>query len=244
MKILRTALILGVVLFGAACTTVESEIAQPKPRFTWEPPAKEAAQGITIALIAPAFDKEAKLGSYRDNQYLKMFLKGLQTDLDRTLLAKGFTVTAFQSLDEMTFPDKKAAPLALHPELLIVLDETYTTDTTRPILGGKSIEKKGTMTVSAVVKFAMIEPMSAQKIWLKKVDVNPETVTIDVDLLMDAHGNLNRLRRNKDNREAAIVEALNKAYEPIMGKFWSYLNAEEIRMMKKAADEVRGKKVF
>jgi len=229
-----------------------TEIAKVSPAFQWDPPpgTKEPSQKLTIALVSPRVAEESRLGGYEGKQYFDLFVRAIHTDTNRALLEKGFTVTGpFPSLEEMTYPDKKAAPLALTPEVVIVLDETYTVNRNEDLgmgaLGGsRVIERKGTLTATALVKFVIVEPMSGQTIWLKRVDIPESSATIEVDLLVDYQGNPNPYHRNVDNSDAVVVQVLNQAYPEILKKFWNYLNAEEIAVMRKAADEVRSRKVF
>jgi hypothetical protein len=49
---------------------------------------------------------------------------------------------------------------------------------------------------------------------------------------------------NKDNRDAALVDALNGIYPTIMQQFTNYLNTDEVRMLKKSAKDARALKRF
>ena len=245
MKVYAIALL--VILVSTGCLTARPpRIAEPTPNFSWEPPSKEPSSGMSISMVTPALSSESKLGSYNQNKYFEMFMRSLQGDLERTLLAKGFIVKGpFRSLDDMTYPDKKAAPLTLFPEVVLVLNESYTLNVAEPgPFGSQSVRRQGTVAASGLVKFTVIEPMSVQKIWLKKVDLPQATSTIDVDLFMDETGRLNQFHDNRDNSDAAVIDVLNKAYPEIMQKFWSYLNGEEIAAMRRSADEVRARKVY
>ncbi|MGI8521262.1 MAG: HpaA family protein [Actinomycetota bacterium] len=221
------------------------QIQTASPEFRWEPPGKEPSQHFTVALVLANFSKESKFGAYRGKDYFKLFTGNLATDLNRALLAKGFTVAGpFASLEEMTYPDKKAAPIVLSPEVVVVLDESYSENRTTPSFGGKRVSRKGTVTVTAFVKLLVVEPMSNQTIWLKRVEVPESSLPVEVDLLMDSEGNLNRFHNNVDNSDAVVVEVLNRLYPEVLRKFWNYLNPEEMGSMRKAAEEVRSRKVY
>jgi hypothetical protein len=171
-----------------------------------------------------------------------MFLDSIQTDLQRTLLARGFAVTGpFETFDIMTFPEKKDAPLALVPEFVLTVDERYASEYHSE--SGDLTRFNGTMVVSGFARFTMIEPISEQKIWVKKVDIPSQSAPIDVDLLYTS-GQLNQFHTNKDNRVATFVGLLNTTYPEVMKKFWNYLNPEEIEMMRKASTDARARKAF
>lgn len=222
---------------------LEPQIIKPTPQFSWEPPGKENPQNLTIALVHPFFGSDAKFMSYSKNPYLKTFLDSVQTDLQRTLIAKGFNVTGpFESFDVMTFPNKKDAILALVPEFVLVLDEKGTDRH-----GSDSyFSIKGSIVMNGFIKFTMIEPISEQKIWVKKINVPEQNGNLEVNLMYNdlKTGELNRFNANKDNREATLVDMLNHVYPETMQKFWSYLNAEEIEMMRKASLDARARKGY
>jgi len=237
-------LVVSLQLFSG-CAAGPPQIITPTPNFSWEPPSKDSSQDINLALVTPAFGKDSKFVSYNKNLYLKTFLDSAQTDLQRALLAKGFTVTGpYESFDVMTFPNKKDSPLALVPEFVLQIDEKYK-DFYRND-DGSYIKMNGNIVVNGFIKFTMVEPISEQKIWIKKINIPEQTESIDVNLMISdlKTGRLNALNSNKDNRDAALVNALNKVYPEVMQKLWSYLNAEEIDMMKKASVDARARKGY
>jgi len=106
------------------CVAGTTNIVKPTPNFSWEPPNKESSQNLNLALIDPSFAKESRFVFYKKSPYLKTFLDSVHTDLQRTLLAKGFTVTGpYENFEVMTFPNKKDAPLALIPEFVLEIDD-------------------------------------------------------------------------------------------------------------------------
>lgn len=246
-RIYAIALAVVVTTFVSGCVSVQpTEIRAVNPEFSWEPPGKEQSQNFSIALVNPNFSKESRFGAYSGKPYFKLFSQALSSDLNRTLLAKGFTVAGpYASLDEMTYPQKKAAPLVLYPEVVVLFNETYSVNRVEPIsFGGKLVKRNGTVTATAYVKFVMVEPMSNQTIWLKRVEVPESSLPVEVELMMDQNGRLNQFHRNVDNSDTVVVEVLNRLYPEVLRKFWSYLNSEEIASMRKAAEEVRSRKVY
>lgn len=237
-------LIVSFQLFSG-CAAGPAQIMTPTPNFSWEPPSKDPSQNLNLALVNPAFGKDSRFVSFKKNTYLKTFLDSVQTDLQRTLLAKGFTVTGpYEGFETMTFPNKKDAALALVPEFVLELDEKYTNSYRND--DGSYFKMKGAITINGFVKFTMVEPISEQKIWIKKINLPEQTEAIDVDLMYSdlKTGRLNSLNSNKDNRDAALVNALNKVYPEVMQKLWSYLNAEEVEMMRKASVDARSRKGY
>ncbi len=63
---------------------------------------------------------------YKKSSYLKTYLSSFQTDLQTTLIAKGFSVTSpYDDFGMMTYPNKKNSDLALVSELVLNIDENY-----------------------------------------------------------------------------------------------------------------------
>jgi hypothetical protein len=145
----------------------------------------------------------------------------------------------------MTYPEKKAATLVLYPEVVVIFDENYSIDEIKAeSMGFRTVRRNGTVTATAYVKLAMVEPMTKQTIWQKRIEIPAITESINVNLFMDQNGKLNPFNANVDNSDAVAGEILNNLYPQVMQKFWSYLNSEEIASMRKSAEELRSRKVY
>lgn len=243
-RFIRIALLVSVGVLIQGCA---SHITQPMPQFNWQPQGQEAPQKINIALVNPAYKTDSSYLFYKKNKYLKLFLDSMQTDLQKGLLAKGITVNgSFESFEEMTFPNKKATDLALVPDVTLMLDGKFSENDQHPLGtdGSESIKIRGAITVSGFITFTLVEPLSEQKIWIKKVNLADESENVVADLLIMPNGSLNTVYPNVDNRDAALVNALNKIYPKIMQQFWNHLNTEEIKTLKKAAKDARDLKRF
>jgi hypothetical protein len=239
-KVLILTVIFAVNLF--ACT---SKITQPTPKFIWEPQSNAVSQNVQLALINPEFSENSEFLFYKNNKYLNIFLESLQSDLQQGMLAKGFTVNgSFDGFDEMTFPNKQATELALISNVTLILDGDFTENSKKTMaMGGESIRTRGTLNVGGYVTFSLVEPVSEQKIWIKKVKFPDQSENIVANLLY-TDGRLNSLHGNIDNRDAALVNALNNIYPALMQKFWNHLSSDEIKMLKKSAKKARSLKRY
>jgi neuraminyllactose-binding hemagglutinin len=228
-----------------ACANAPQQIIQPDPHFDWEPSSKLRNKNVNLALVSPNFSSHSTFGSYKGNNYLKTYLSAFQTDLQTTLIAKGFSLTGpYDDFDMMTYPNKKASDLAIVPELVFNIDENYSNVyNNAPGASIKRIKMSGNLRLNGFIKFSMVEPISEQKMWIKKINLPEQEEIITVDLVYYI-GALDHLHANKDNRDAALVNMLNKIYPEVMKKFWSYLDDEEIKMMVKASKNVRAKKRY
>lgn len=209
------------------------------------PDAAGTAGEVSLAIVDAQMSRE-QLGSYADAAYVWSFAHSLDTDVQRLLVAKGLRVTGpFDSFDGMTFPEKKAADLAFVPRILLEIGETYTLDAEQPApFGGRSVKRQGHLSVRGFVELMLIEPLSEQKMWVKKVELAPASDTVDVDLLMDANGTLNPFHNNTDNRDTALILLLNESYPRILDALWRYLDGEEIAYLAKEAKDARQRKTY
>ncbi len=237
-RIVLTLLI--AILVGCAAP---QNIVQPTPHFGWESPVKSRSNNVNLALVSPNFSSHSNFGSYKGNRYLKTYLNSFQTDLQAALIAKGFSVTGpYDDFDMMTYPNKKVSNLALVPELILNIDENHTNTFSND--DGSYFKKEGKIHLNGFIRFTLLEPISEEKMWIKKINLPEQEEPISVDMLYTTPDRLNSLHANKDNRDAALVDMLNRIYPEVMKKFWNYLNDEEIKMIVKASKGLRAKKRY
>jgi hypothetical protein len=167
----------------------------------------------------------------------------MQTDLEKLLIAKGFTVTGpYPTIDVMTYPEKKGANLTLTP-IVDISAEARITKRARGFAGGR---EDGVVTIGGSVSLSMLEPLSGEKMWLKRVEVEPvqEAFVITYADLFNNKFEVTGRKTLSDTSEQAVTLALNKIYPLVMQQAWTYFNPEEVMHIKKQADEVRARKVY
>jgi hypothetical protein len=228
-------------------------VAAPPPTppvarsFVYTPP-EQARQPlrITLALVRPSYLDAARLA--REPQWAKdaagAFTSSMQTDMEKLLIAKGFTVTGpYASLNDMTYPEKKGANLTLTPIVDISADARITggTEAVGAFFAGR---KEGVITFGGRVVLKMLEPLSGEAMWLKGVDIEPVQEPFVVTYNIVTHKGQKRENILSDTSEQAVTVALNKIYPIVMQQAWTYFNPEEIMQIKKQADEVRARKVY
>lgn len=246
--------LLVVVCFAmvAGCATGPTRINTPSLSLSWAVPEQNVSDGseksdLTVAIVRPSFITE-KLGSYQNETYFRMFEQALESDIQSILIAKGMKVKGpYDDFDMMTYPDKKRSNLALIPKVILNISENYHQNERRPLSigGGEFIKIKGTLSVDGFIEFSLVEPISQQKVWIKRINMPEVQETIDVNLMTtDNQGNLNQFNRNRDNRHEALVNMLNTSYPMILDNFWKYLNPEEINHLSQEAESARKAKVY
>ncbi|MBI5211284.1 MAG: hypothetical protein HY927_15025 [Elusimicrobia bacterium] len=121
-------------------------------------------------------------------------------------------------------------------------------------------QRNFTMTTSGWVYFIMQEPLSGEKLWVKKLELEPievqgaeayaadhNMVTIN-DPCLGAYEVPQGLKAGEtlvyDGRADAMATTLQKMYPIIMQKFETYLDPAEIEGLKQKGQEIREHKVY
>ena len=234
------------------CASAPPPVPQYVPKFTYSYPAGEAqAHDVTIAIVRP-IDASATSGSSSGQapagaspSRIKLdndFRAGIVAQFQELLNRKGFKQTGpFDDLNSMTFPDKKGSDLTLTTQLglsfavppgMVKMEQGF-----GDRLNGSGvtvIETNGPCSGSGFISFVMLEPLSGEKVWIKKVDFPNTTVDCTGK---SALGNSTII----DN---GLAQLLEKAFQLAMKKAWDYLSPEEVTLLKKQSQELRAKKVY
>jgi hypothetical protein len=249
--VLACVLCLGCMPPGPPYTPTAPPVAKESFDFKWQPAndgqTKKTGE-LTVAVVYPTLtDNEATFGeSYR--KFGKAFAKSVATDLDRVLAAKGIKVSGpFPAYDEISYPDKRSADLALTPTVVVTTSFVYA----QPSLvgGGGHVdysERTFKLRVQGYVAFELREPMSREKLWVKRLDFDLEEMqgveAFGVTPVLDGNGRPERYdvgERVYDGRQDALARVLTRWYPTILDKAWNYLDVDEMVNMKKQVEEIR-----
>jgi hypothetical protein len=216
-------------------------MAAYNPQFRYSyPPGEAAASDVTIAIVRPrdatGLTQEKAVG----RQHAIAFNAALAAQFQEMFNRKGFKQTGpFDDLNSMTFPDKKGADLGLTPEVSISVTVPSPAVDMRQAVPGVTdavavLKYAGPCTASGFVSFVLIEPLSGEKLWVKKVDVPPTAA----DCTGEQAENDFTLLGN------GVGRALEQVFPAVMKKAWDYLSPEEVTLLKKQSQELRTKKVY
>lgn len=238
----------GWILACALSPTIEAPSLTHQYSFTnYEIPERRAPGSVplTVAVVNPSFVEKVGL-----KKLVKSFSGFLASSLDEIIVAKGMTAKGpYDSLDMITYPDKKGSDLTLTEKVFIsalpgrepINTETawVNTETERNVLCDLVTYE---MKVEAWIALEMREPLTAEKMWVKKIDLGEHTVQYQKAIKeeRDRH----RIRVLFDNREDAVAKLLNKLYPEIMKTAWDYLNTDEMLVLKRTAEEIRKDKRY
>ena len=267
-QLIFLAALLGWLGLFPACTT--TQVAPPLPTSAWgdkyaysyNPPAGQSmAPGsvpVSVAVVNPSYrETDSALMNELYSKVARGFSSSMGTDLDKILIAKGMTTTGpFPSLDEITYSEKKNAELTLAPKVFISTEVKY--GDLKPITRreGLTMERDFTMNISGWVTFIMQEPLSGEKMWIKKLELDPVQVSG-----VEIFEGVARYRADGCGGQAitgydatakhlyhgqteALASALKKIYPVIMGTFQRYLESEEMVLLKEKGKEIRERKVY
>ena len=224
--------------------------------YNFEPKQQAPAASVHAnVIVVNPFYKEAE-SAFVDAIYAKVgkgFSKSMGVDLDKIIVAKGMTaIGPYATLDDATYPDKKGADLTLAPRVFLTSDVRMSESYDREYNGIGHLEKAFTMKLGGWVAYEMREPLSGQKMWVKKLELEEREIKgveiYEVTVLRrDEYGAVLQWGEGKlvySGRAEALADALKAYYPLIMEKAWTYLNTEEILDLKEKTKEIRERKVF
>lgn len=244
--------------------------------YNFEPPQKRAPASVkaTIIVVNPFYkDAESALIDPTYAQVGKGFSKSMGVDLDKIIIAKGMTsVGPYLTLDDVTYPDKKNADITLAPRVFLTTETKYdkweyvrysgnrdsNMDANAAGANGEAVysERKFELKIGGWVAYEMREPLSGEKMWVKKLELEESVVTgaeiyeakpvyetkYGGQYNNEPYQDLVRYDQGTvvyNGRADAVADALKKYYPIIMGKAWTYIDTDEIINLKEKTKEIR-----
>jgi hypothetical protein len=245
------------------------------------PTRPAASVPINVAVVNPSYkEDESSLVNPLYSKIGRGLAGSMGADLDKVLIAKGMTTTGpFSSLDEITYSQKKDAVLTLAPHVFITAEIKYAGgpggpdpraalmsmpgaqfggNQGTPVLRsvGMTMQKSFVMHVGGWVSFVMQEPLSGEKMWIKRLELDTvETTGIEVygaAPIMQGSGCGGQavVGYNSsgvllyDGKTDALASALKQIYPVVISQFQKYLDADEMVALKAKVEEIRKSKVY
>lgn len=250
MKIKALSFVLLAIVI-AGCAPIQKE-APVIPNFTFNPPSTTppTRNAMSIAILLPG-GKGAFWNSFQQDGVRRLindFFRATQTDLEKTIISKGFTSAGdFASFDEMTYSQKERSSLVMRPE--INLDITITGSSSATGTGSATLDlltgqpaptSVATVTGSIVIEF--LEPMSKEKVWVKRIELPPTVQNVRRTLLRRADGTAmpgpDGLGVSEITQNSATA-LLNSFYATAFSKIWDQLDPRELAGLKFDADKLK-----
>jgi hypothetical protein len=257
---------------GPSVTQTEAPPPTAAYRFEFTPPEKASKKTeITIGIVAPNWEKRTEASPWLDvginpdpNELMTFpnlaahtgpapqelraigsdFHKAVQKDYEAMLVARGFpTMGPFANVDDMTYPQKTACNLIIVPEFSQTIRSKPSVVNTDVI--------QGTATIRTEIVLTVYEPLSKEKLWIKRFDNESKPfsykVKYNIERLSDKDGNKTGVQRKGitwDNRPAGFAQGFMDLHQEFMNKSWAYFSPEEMAVLKQNSDEIRAKKRF
>lgn len=248
-QVIRLVLVLVLVMLsvgGCATTTAPTESVR-QATFQYHMMSDASAQsGVTVAYVEPAFvgDGELYWEMNKKDEVVTGMVRAFRGSVVPLLTDKGFSVTGpFSSVEEMTFPEKKGAHLLLH--MTFDLADAYQIQNQR--VERENTLLYGTVTVSVCdvligpagqVQLLAIEPMTSQKLWVKRIEVAAAKQRFE------GRGEVCAMQAVTPEIRNAWVDAHEAMFQTVMSSLDRYVNAEEFSMLKAQAEELKGMKAY
>jgi len=214
---------------------------------------------VSVAVVNPYYrDAESVLTNQLFSSVGKGFSASMGNDLDKILIAKGMTTTGpYPSLDEITYSEKKNAALTLAPKIFISADIKYDGEL-HPVARdvGTTMERQFTMSITGWISFIMQEPLSGEKMWIKKLELEPvkvegvEIYEATAQYRADGCGGQALVGYNPTAKKLyqgqteAMAGALKQLYPVILSQFEKFLDGDEMVQLKAKGQEIRALKVY
>jgi hypothetical protein len=201
-----------------------------------------------VCVVNPDYDEDSLLLEKVYKNFSKGFAKSMGADMDRVFTTKGLTVSGpFDAFDDITYPEKRSAQFAFTPRLFVVAEF----EEGKLTFNGDYHEKPILMNIRGQIVYELRETLSNQKLWVKKLELEQRQVRA-----LQAFRDIAIYDRNTgitshsvgemafDGRQDAMADYMEGLYPVIMQKAWTYLDAEEMKVMKNNVDEIRALKRF
>jgi len=264
-RIILLLVLLITGLFLVACQSRMPAPTQPQsPNFVFQPPSSSAIKtDMAIGILSPSAKGSLFVQNYSNTAYetfrinrsdhaiasrsIQSFLTSAQTDLEKILIAKGFpTAGSYASFDDMTYSQKAQATLVLQPYFDVNLD----------VAKPQGFSRERIATISGFLSFELVEPMTREKIWIKRLQIPPLTKNVPrpkIDLFGEPKSVVvgNQLQMSLINptedtslQDDSLIGILNDFYAITMTKIWEHFDPVELAQLKSQVMEVRQKSQY
>ena len=243
-------------LVTVACSSSKTA-APPKappytPRFAYPSEQSPEKLDVTVGLVNPQWGGNGAefYAENKKDSVVKSFIGGLRTSVNELLSNKGFNITGpFHSVDDMTFPEKKSADFVVYLENDIAggLNITNMRQETVKTTSGEGVVTvcEAAISVGGTISIIAKEPLSGEKMWVKRIEIPEETKPID--LQSETYGAIAKIC-NKQATTSGSRDDWGRMhvamFQRVMKAMDKYINGEEFQVLKKQAAELRAKKTY
>ena len=249
------------------------------PKFNLPAAKTSGSVNLTVVNIIPEYKDtlnqeyaggaRVSAGGAMTKDMLKVFRSfagSAGEDIEAQLVAKGMTTKGPFTLSEVTYPDKKGADLTVM--IHVIFDIQYTNQKylrEEHFTTGKwGKVYSGNMSVGLKVYYYMLEPLSEEKMWIKKLDLGVQDFNYELAKEQEQYvsgtrwvsdgcgGGYNHTdyawRDTEtiiyDSRAKVFSDILKQSHPQVMKTAWNYFDANEMLNLKMKSQEIRDRKRY
>ncbi len=247
-KYLMVLMFFFLFVISTGCATVgptpeQQKAAQYVANFSYTPSAQETpdSAGVTFTVGDLTYNYHPKsdyITWYTSAQLAKL-TEAVKQDLSKLLAAKGFSVRGpFESYDLIPFQDKKAIDLWLIPTLeLSVTGKNTKHDYANFML--TSYLDTGDVEVTGVIILGLKEIVTRELLWSKSIPIKKFEFSFAARYPINSPSSA-----WYDAVMNELAKGLEKQYPELLAAVLKNIDPEEMRIIKKQAQELRSKKGY
>ena len=232
--------------------------------FETPPPAPPKSVDAAIIVVETEFWKSNVFDEESYRTLGNMLAQSMGVDLQKIVIAKGMTaIGPYETYDEVVYGDKKIASLMLAPKLEIQITVNYFGPATKISGVNQSRQYENRMSrdfemkVGGYLTLVMMEPLSREKMWIKKLEIDPVTLrgveqweavpeyTPTYGLFGEVTGRTvtgwNQGAMVYDDKPEVLADMVSSFYQMVLGKCWTFIDPQEILDLKATAQGIRDK---
>jgi hypothetical protein len=272
------------LLYGAACSAVlvalfcacgvpmSAQLTPTLPVTRWgqnyafnfqtPPPAAPRSVDAAIIVVETEFWKSNVFSEQSYQALGDGLARSMGNDLEKIVIGKGMTALGpYETYDEVVYSDKKTASLMLAPKLEMQVTVNYFGEPAhvREIdhtgVGVDRMSRDFQMQVKGYLTLVIQEPLSREKMWIKKLELPPMTMsgkeqwgatpikTPQYGFFGEVTGytttGWNQGPMTYDGKPEVLADAVSASYPHMMSKCWTFIDPQEVIDLKATAQEIR-----
>jgi hypothetical protein len=212
------------------------------------PKNTKAARDIAFSIAKPQFIIKAKLspdlsrGLRERLQYdVNTIACHLTSEMESMLISKGIAVAnIFESIEDMTYTQKKESTALLYPVIEIELLQS----TTSEYEGGRILSTSGNLLGKAEISLVMIEPLSKEKVWVKHISSSKNSIALNYYGTIFNNNTPFQIQNNLEETSKNIDDILIKIDQQILDAIDKYITKEEFKYLNEDIIKLKGIKRY
>lgn len=197
--------------------------------------AVESVKDISFAIAQPEFIVETKLSpsvtralSKRLEYDANVISCHLTSELTKLVIGKGITVSdTFENRNAMTFTQKRDTSALFYPRVIITLIEESMTN----YEGSIPLSSNGDIKIKAKVEIVMTEPLSGERIWVKTIPINGNSVGVNYSGYLISSSSPTQVQDKIKSVAMGIDKLLTNIDHKILDAATKYITIEEFRFL-------------